>query len=84
MCAMIEKFLMWFIKEKLQVIELIGWNPARQEKRARQMVTRPEPTIYGNCDSWNFIVGKKPIAYIRKTDKAWSLRCNNGKVIHSL
>lgn len=24
------------------------------------MATRPEPTIIGNCDSWNFIVGKKP------------------------
>ena len=23
------------------------------------MVTRPEPTIYGNCDSWKFIAGKK-------------------------
>lgn len=25
------------------------------------MATRPEPTIIGNCDSWNFIVGKKPV-----------------------
>jgi hypothetical protein len=24
------------------------------------MATRPEPTIIGNCDSWSFIVGKKP------------------------
>ncbi len=24
------------------------------------VMTRPQPTIYGNCDSWNFIVGKKP------------------------
>jgi hypothetical protein len=23
-------------------------------------MTRPEPTIYGNCESWDFIVGKKP------------------------
>jgi hypothetical protein len=23
-------------------------------------VTRPEPTIHGNCESWDFIVGKKP------------------------
>jgi hypothetical protein len=29
-------------------------------------VTRPKPTIYGNCDSWSFIVGKKPRAYSRK------------------
>ncbi|MBH1962854.1 MAG: hypothetical protein I8H77_00895 [Comamonadaceae bacterium] len=26
--------------------------------RAKE-VTRPQPTIYGNCDSWSFIVGKK-------------------------
>ncbi len=25
------------------------------------MATRPEPTIIGNCDSWIFIVGKKPV-----------------------
>jgi hypothetical protein len=31
----------------------------RHEKRARQMLTRPEPTSNGNCDSWEFIVGKK-------------------------
>jgi len=24
-------------------------------------MTRPEPTIYGNCDSWEFIVGKKAV-----------------------
>ena len=24
-------------------------------------MTRPEPTIYGNCDSWKFIVGKKAL-----------------------
>jgi hypothetical protein len=29
-----------------------------KEKRARLVVTRPEPTIIGNCESWNFIVGK--------------------------
>ncbi|GKS75673.1 hypothetical protein AVME950_12275 [Acidovorax sp. SUPP950] len=33
---------MWFIKGKRQVIEL---KRSAQEKRARQMVTRPEPTI---------------------------------------
>jgi hypothetical protein len=52
-----EKFLMWFINEKRQVIEL---KRSAQEKRARRMATRPEPTIIGNCDSWSFIVGKKP------------------------
>jgi hypothetical protein len=38
------------------VIELI-WNA--QEKWARREMTRPEPTIIGNCEGWNFIVGKK-------------------------
>jgi hypothetical protein len=52
-----EKFLMWFINGKRQVIELKRYA---QEKRARRVATRPEPTIIGNCDSWNFIVGKKP------------------------
>jgi hypothetical protein len=52
-----EKFLMWFINEKRQVIEL-KWRS--QKKWARRMATRPEPTIIGNCDSWIFIVGKKP------------------------
>ncbi|MBU0746124.1 MAG: hypothetical protein KKB95_06050 [Gammaproteobacteria bacterium] len=47
---------MWFINEKRQVIEL---KQCAQEKRARRMATRPEPTIIGNCDSWVFIVGKK-------------------------
>ena len=23
-----------------------------------QEVTRPQPTLYGNCDSWSFIVGR--------------------------
>jgi len=48
---------MWFINEKRQVIEL---KRRTQEKRARRVATRPEPTIIGNCDSWSFIVGKKP------------------------
>jgi hypothetical protein len=42
------------------VIEL---KERRKEKRARRKQTRPEPTIYGNCDSWSFIVGKKPRTY---------------------
>jgi hypothetical protein len=33
-----------------------GWG---HEKGARQRLTRPEPTINGNCDSWGFILGKK-------------------------
>jgi hypothetical protein len=30
-----------------------------EEKRARRITARPEPTIIGNCEGWNFIVGKK-------------------------
>jgi hypothetical protein len=39
----------------------------RQEKRARRILTRPEPTIIGNCEGWKFIVGKKPETYSQKT-----------------
>jgi hypothetical protein len=49
----------------------------RQEKRARRVVTRPEPTIYGNCDSWDFIVGKKGAPYSPKNRKFPSLRRHN-------
>jgi hypothetical protein len=49
----------------------------RQEKRARRVVTRPEPTIYGNCDSWSFIVGKKGVPYSPKNRKFPSLRRHN-------
>ncbi|WP_157982650.1 hypothetical protein [Simplicispira lacusdiani] len=38
---------MWFINENRQVFELPGGT---QEKRARRLMTRPEPTIFGNCD----------------------------------
>lgn len=48
------------------------------------MVTRPKPTIYGNCDSWSFIVGKKPRAYSRNDHEARSLRVSNMQVIHNL
>ena len=48
------------------------------------MVTRPKPTIYGNCDSWSFIVGKKPRAYRRTEGKTGSLQTNNMNVIHNL
>jgi hypothetical protein len=48
------------------------------------MVTRPKPTIYGNCDSWSFIVGKKPRAYSRTTPQTRSLQASNTEVIHNL
>jgi hypothetical protein len=55
-----------------------------KEKRARRKLTRPEPTIKGNCDSWNFIVGKKPRTYSQETAKSPSLQTCNKKVINSL
>jgi hypothetical protein len=48
------------------------------------MVTRPKPTIYGNCDSWSFIVGKKPGAYSRNDLRTRSLQVSNMQVIHNL
>jgi len=48
------------------------------------VVTRPEPTIYGNCDSWSFIVGKKPRPYRRHDAKQGSLQASNKTFIHSL
>jgi hypothetical protein len=48
------------------------------------MVTRPKPTIYGNCDSWSFIVGKKPRAYSYTGLRRRSLRVSNSEVIHNL
>ena len=47
-------------------------------------MTRPEPTIYGNCDSWDFIVGRKP----RTDNPMWSLasrlQIHDNIFIHSL
>lgn len=56
----------------------------RQEKRARRVVTRPEPTIYGNCDSWSFIVGKKPPSYSPKNRPTPALRRHNKAFINNL
>src|SRR6478609_9507100 len=58
---------------------------ARTKKKGRALkVTRPEPTIYGNCDSWSFIVGKKPRAYRRSERPKGSLRTSNRNFIHNL
>ena len=46
-------------------------------------VTRPEPTIYGNCDSWSFIVGKTRRAYSLGPRPARPLRVRDALVIHS-
>jgi hypothetical protein len=59
-------------------------NGAGKEKRARRLVTRPKPTIYGNCDSWSFIVGKKPRAYSRTEGRSSPLQRRNMELIHNL
>ena len=56
----------------------------RTRKKGASIWTRPEPTIYGNCDSWNFIVGKKPGAHILEMAQNKSLRHCNTKLIHNL
>jgi hypothetical protein len=45
-------------------------------------VTRPEPTIYGNCDSWSFIVGKTRRAYRHEVTAARPLWVCNWHVVH--
>ena len=45
-------------------------------------VTRPEPTIYGNCDSWSFIVGKTRRAYRQEATRTRPLRVRNWNVVH--
>lgn len=46
-------------------------------------VTRPEPTIYGNCDSWSFIVGKTRRAYSLEVAPSRPLRVRNSHLMHS-
>jgi hypothetical protein len=72
---------MWFIKQSLKVFVDAG---SEKEKRARLVVTRPEPTIIGNCDGWTFIVGK--LAHMNSLPKRLGkslLQCNT-HFIHSL
>ena len=47
--------------------------------RAKEM-TRPEPTIYGNCDSWDSIVGKKGDRLGAFTAEMRALRVHNEKI----
>ena len=56
----------------------------KQEKRARRILTRPKPTIIGNCEGWSFIVGKKPARYSPKSSHHQSLQCRNKNFIHNL
>jgi hypothetical protein len=55
-----------------------------KEKRARRILTRPKPTIIGNCEGWSFIVGKKPATYSPKICHHEPLQCSNKNFIHSL
>jgi len=55
-----------------------------EEKRARRKMTRPEPTIIGNCEGWNFIVGKNAKEKSPNNPTEESLRANNGIFINSL
>jgi hypothetical protein len=47
-------------------------------------MTRPEPTIYGNCDSWDFIVGRKPKGNSPKARLANAFKVKVAKFIHRL
>jgi len=62
---------------------VIDSKGAPKEKGRALKVTRPKPTIYGNCDSWNFIVGKKPRAYSPRSPSARALQASNSHLIHS-
>jgi hypothetical protein len=56
---------------------------ARAKKKGRvKKVTRPKPTIYGNCDSWNFIVGKTRRAYSLGVTPALPLQVRNSHLVH--
>jgi hypothetical protein len=41
------------------------------------MLTRPEPTSNGNCDSWDFIVGKKSKTHSGSDAAMGTLQANN-------
>ena len=47
-------------------------------------MTRPEPTIYGNCDSWEFIVGKKTLGQSPYNPVTPSLQARHTEFIHNL
>jgi hypothetical protein len=55
-----------------------------KEKRARLVVTRPEPTIFGNCDGWAFIVGKLAHMQSPPNSSGKSLLQCNTHFIHTL
>jgi hypothetical protein len=47
-------------------------------------MTRPEPTIYGNCDSWDLIVGRTRWPHRLKPWRCGSLRVKITAFIHRL
>jgi hypothetical protein len=47
-------------------------------------MTRPEPTINGNCDSWEFIVGKKALGQSPYKSLKPSLQASHTEFIHNL
>ena len=47
-------------------------------------MTRPEPTIYGNCDSWDLIVGRNPLMDMPQGSLNEALSVRDIIVIHSL
>ena len=47
-------------------------------------MTRPEPTIYGNCDSWGFIVGKKAVCESPDKPLQATLQAHDTLFIHNL
>jgi hypothetical protein len=58
----------------------------KNEKRARQILTHPEPTIFGNCNSWSVIVGKSPKRGIRSSvsmSRCSAATRNYSQLIHS-
>jgi hypothetical protein len=71
---MMEKFLMLFINDVLQVIEL----KRGEHKKGRVWLRRAlNQQSFGNCESWNFIVGKKYRLHSPKFGTDGSLQPDN-------
>jgi hypothetical protein len=65
----------------LQVIEL----KRAEQKKGRVCYGRAlNQQSFGNCEGWNFIVGKKSLAHSPKIRQDESLRVHNIQLIHSL
>jgi hypothetical protein len=54
---------MWFINDGLQVFELQRTGKKKGRVRLRRALNQQS---FGNCEGWNFIVGKKCSTGIRK------------------